>query len=194
MPTTPSATPWPHTGATTNPFQYYGEEYDPSLQMYYLRARYYGPQIGRFLTRDNYAGDDEAPPSLNGYVYAAADPINKKDSSGHAIDEEVALASARQDEEIAVLGRETAVTPYSCSPFCTTCSPPAGRFSISGNRIYRCIRVSRSRVGICLSRGIQWKRFWGAVTFAVIFGGPAGDYYTHKRLCRQKLGINIVVN
>ncbi len=40
------------TGSTVNESQYRGEQYDASLQMYYLRARYYRPQTGRFLFQD----------------------------------------------------------------------------------------------------------------------------------------------
>ncbi|MBQ8526257.1 MAG: hypothetical protein IJ460_06050 [Clostridia bacterium] len=35
-----------------NPIKYAGEYYDDELGMYYLRARYYDPQIGRFISRD----------------------------------------------------------------------------------------------------------------------------------------------
>ena len=34
-----------------------GEQYDPETGMYYLRARYYDPEIGRFITRDTWPGD-----------------------------------------------------------------------------------------------------------------------------------------
>jgi RHS repeat-associated protein len=49
------------TGSTVNEFQYRGEQYDASLQMYYLRARYYNPRTGRFLTQDRYEAQ-EGPP------------------------------------------------------------------------------------------------------------------------------------
>jgi RHS repeat-associated protein len=32
--------------------RYRGEQYDPDLGLYYLRARYYNPATGRFLSRD----------------------------------------------------------------------------------------------------------------------------------------------
>jgi RHS repeat-associated protein len=40
------------TGSTVNEFQYRGEQYDGSLQLYYLRARFYVPRTGRFMTAD----------------------------------------------------------------------------------------------------------------------------------------------
>ena len=42
--------------AYLNPFRYSGEYFDEETGFYYLRARYYDPSIGRFLTEDP-AGD-----------------------------------------------------------------------------------------------------------------------------------------
>ena len=39
------------TGTTPKNFLYRGEQYDP-LGLYYLRARYYNPLTGRFMSRD----------------------------------------------------------------------------------------------------------------------------------------------
>ena len=36
----------------TNPFQFAGREYDAETGLYYMRARYYDPAIGRFLSAD----------------------------------------------------------------------------------------------------------------------------------------------
>jgi RHS repeat-associated protein len=49
------------TGSTVNEFQYRGEQYDASLQMYYLRARFYRPLVGRFLSADKYEGSITTP-------------------------------------------------------------------------------------------------------------------------------------
>jgi RHS repeat-associated protein len=35
-----------------SPSFYRGEQYDSDLGLYYLRARYYNPATGRFLSRD----------------------------------------------------------------------------------------------------------------------------------------------
>jgi YD repeat-containing protein len=42
------------TGTTANNYLYDGEQYDPDLGLYNLRARYYNPQTGRFLSRACY--------------------------------------------------------------------------------------------------------------------------------------------
>jgi RHS repeat-associated protein len=41
-----------HTGTAVNYWQFTGEQRDADSGLYYLRARYYDPGIGRFLTRD----------------------------------------------------------------------------------------------------------------------------------------------
>ena len=40
------------TGDTENNYLYTGEQYDPNLGFYYLRARYMNPGIGRFISMD----------------------------------------------------------------------------------------------------------------------------------------------
>jgi RHS repeat-associated protein len=70
------------TGTTTNSYLYTGEQYDPNVGFYYLRARYYNPSIGRFQTLDTYAGNMFEPLSLHKYLYAHADPVNNTDPSG----------------------------------------------------------------------------------------------------------------
>jgi RHS repeat-associated protein len=41
------------TGSLINPFLYTGREFDGETNLYYYRARYYDPQIGRFLREDS---------------------------------------------------------------------------------------------------------------------------------------------
>lgn len=50
----------------------------------YLRARYYNPSIGRFISRDSFAGKKSDPLSLNLYTYCANNPILYVDPSGHS--------------------------------------------------------------------------------------------------------------
>ena len=66
-----------------NPFRYCGEYYDKETEEIYLRARYYQPAVGRFLTRDSYTGEDDEPMSLHLYAYCGYDGVNAWDSSGH---------------------------------------------------------------------------------------------------------------
>jgi len=69
-------------GTTPNNYLYRGEQYDPALAVYSLRARYYNPATGRFLSRDPLDGKAVDPPSLHKYLYADGDPVNRIDPMG----------------------------------------------------------------------------------------------------------------
>ena len=60
------------------------EQYDSDLGLYYLRARYYNPATGRFLSRDPEDGKAYDPQSLHKYLYAGGDPVNRADPRGRA--------------------------------------------------------------------------------------------------------------
>ena len=68
----------------TNSILYAGEFYDRETGLYYLRARYYNPNQGRFITEDTYKGDITNPATLNLYTYCNNDPINFVDPSGNS--------------------------------------------------------------------------------------------------------------
>ena len=69
----------------TNAFRYCGEYYDSESGTIYLRARYYDPSTGRFISRDSYAGKNSDPLSLNLYTYCHNNPIYFYDQTGHSI-------------------------------------------------------------------------------------------------------------
>ena len=70
------------SGTTPNNYLYRGEQFDADLGLYYLRARYYNPQTGRFLSRDPEDGNPTDPKSLHKYLYAGGDPVNMIDPMG----------------------------------------------------------------------------------------------------------------
>jgi RHS repeat-associated protein len=76
------------------PSYYRGEQYDPDLGLYYLRARYYNPATGRFMSRDPLEGDPTGPASLHKYLYANGDPTNRIDPRGMEAGEEEAKEEA----------------------------------------------------------------------------------------------------
>lgn len=69
--------------ADSNVFRYCGEYYDSESGTIYLRARYYDPTIGRFISRDSVTGENTDPLSLNLYTYCHNNPIIGTDPSGH---------------------------------------------------------------------------------------------------------------
>ncbi|TXH67826.1 MAG: RHS repeat-associated core domain-containing protein [Thiothrix sp.] len=70
------------TGTTDNTYRFTGEQYDASLDQYYLRARYYDQGVGRFTQQDSWMGDNSDPITLHKYLYANSDPVNHTDPSG----------------------------------------------------------------------------------------------------------------
>ena len=62
---------------------YTGGIYDQSTGLYYLNARYYNPEDGRFMTEDSYRGEIMNPETGHLYVYCANNPVNYVDPSGH---------------------------------------------------------------------------------------------------------------
>ncbi|MEM1263492.1 MAG: Ig-like domain-containing protein [Pseudomonadota bacterium] len=69
-------------GSTENRYLFTGEQYDPNVGFYYLRARYYDPSVGRFPTMDTFQGLMFEPATLHKYVYVHSNPGNMIDPSG----------------------------------------------------------------------------------------------------------------
>ncbi|MDF9409599.1 hypothetical protein L7E55_14770 [Pelotomaculum isophthalicicum JI] len=64
------------------PLKYAGEYYDDESGLYYLRARYYDPSVGRFISQDSVEGSITNPLSLNLYTYVRNTPVIYVDPSG----------------------------------------------------------------------------------------------------------------
>ncbi len=67
----------------SNPFLYAGEIYDEELGLIYLRARYYDPNDGWFITEDTYKGQVDNPLSLKRYTYVHNNPLSNVDPTGN---------------------------------------------------------------------------------------------------------------
>jgi len=67
------------TGGSEPGFAFTGREWDPEVQLYYYRARYYDPKPGRLASQDpiGFAGGD-----LNLYRYVEDNPVNLTDPTG----------------------------------------------------------------------------------------------------------------
>ncbi len=82
------------TGSTVNNYRYTGQQWDPDLQLYYLRARYYAPTLGRFWSSDSYEGILLAPRTLHRYLYCSSNPANFSDASGCSETAEVTITGS----------------------------------------------------------------------------------------------------
>lgn len=96
----PPASP---SGQDGNHYKFTGQEFDPESGLYNYKARQYSPNLGRFMSPDEFTGGpvdafsatDPLPPgplpyadltnpqSLNKYAYTYNNPLNYIDSDGH---------------------------------------------------------------------------------------------------------------
>lgn len=103
-------------GAIEARFRFAGREYDSASGLYYLRARYYDPVTGRFLTPDplDLSGPILAnpefvpslgttPQSLNRYSYAVNNPLSFRDPYGLKADKKLHSSTEawREDQKTA---------------------------------------------------------------------------------------------
>jgi RHS repeat-associated protein len=61
-----------------NPYLFTGRRFDIETGLYYYRARYYNPHIGRFMQTDPVGYSD----GINWYLYCRNNPLNGTDPSG----------------------------------------------------------------------------------------------------------------
>lgn len=64
--------------------RYTGQIADDETGLYYYHARYYDPQLGRFIQPDTAVPSATAPQTLNRYSYCDNNPLNLTDPSGHS--------------------------------------------------------------------------------------------------------------
>ncbi|MCZ8036898.1 MAG: DUF4114 domain-containing protein [Microcystis sp. LE17-20A] len=70
-------------GDAENNYLFAGEQFDDAVDGYYLRARYYNPATGRFVSGDPFEGYKRQPVTLNDYLYGNANPVIFIDPSGY---------------------------------------------------------------------------------------------------------------
>jgi len=85
------------SGSTPNNYLYRGEQFDPDLGLYYLRARYYNPLTGRFMSRDPEDHPLTDIKELHRYLYAGGNPVNAVDPTGKGWEDLMAQLDAALD-------------------------------------------------------------------------------------------------
>ena len=73
-----------NTLGTLNPFRYRGYIFDEETGLYYLRSRYYNPNLCRLINADDVEALG-ADGDINGYqlfIYCMNDPVNNRDEAG----------------------------------------------------------------------------------------------------------------
>jgi hypothetical protein len=55
------------------------------MHLLHLRARWYAPETGTFLSKDAWEGDERRSLSLNGWNYVEGNPVKNTDPSGYCI-------------------------------------------------------------------------------------------------------------
>jgi RHS repeat-associated protein len=98
-------------------FAYTGREWDPETKLYYYRARYYDPNIARFISEDPARQNRLAPSvwadSTSVYAYVRNNPTNSADPSG-LID--TRQCDKLQDKELALAAQKAEAAAGCCLP------------------------------------------------------------------------------
>ncbi len=93
-----------YAGVNSTGFTFAGEQMDSDTGLQYLRARYYDPEDGRFISVDPVPGSQEITQSLNFYVYVENNSVNKIDPRG---------TSSQEYSNSSVKGTSTKTSSYS---------------------------------------------------------------------------------
>lgn len=68
--------------ADINPLRYRGYFYDTETSLYYLKSRYYDPEVGRFINPDAYASTGQGILGANMFTYCNNSPVILSDVTG----------------------------------------------------------------------------------------------------------------
>jgi RHS repeat-associated protein len=80
---TPYGTLARNEGTDVARHKFTGKELDSTTGLYFYGARYYDPQLGRFISADTIVQAPYDPQSLNRYAYCRNNPLKYVDPTGH---------------------------------------------------------------------------------------------------------------
>ncbi|MBZ0304803.1 MAG: RHS repeat-associated core domain-containing protein [Anaerolineae bacterium] len=151
------------TGSTPNAYLYTGQQYDAETGLYSLRARYYNPSDGRFLSRDSYAYNHQNPFELNRYSYAANSPITNYDPSGLSTEWGGGTLSSLQRTSKFILP----VAAITLAMYCVV--------------LYKISEVTGNMTDLCSVGRIKEETDWDE-QLGEIMGGSSGDPFGQEPL------------
>ena len=131
--------------ANSGRFQYTGQAWIGELSLYYYKARFYDPKLGRFMQTDPVGYEDQT----NLYAYVGSDPINRNDPKGLYLEQTACTGSRLCD----VVGLALGVSG-------STTADPTGRlaastlFAASGGTVLQ----KQTSLGDAIVRGRQIAR------------------------------------
>jgi RHS repeat-associated protein len=120
--------------AAATPYLYSGQRFDALSGLYYMRARMYSPEVGRFTATDPLAGQVGNALSLHRYAYTRNDPVNLVDPTGMYWEdgilqkvEEFGKTASQFSQVFAILGLIGSVVPF-FGPLTTAAFAPLNVF------------------------------------------------------------------
>ncbi|MCL6614016.1 MAG: glycohydrolase toxin TNT-related protein, partial [Firmicutes bacterium] len=75
----------PEVEEIENAHAFTGKDWDEDIGLYYFNARWYDPELGRFISQDTYLGTLDEPQTLNLYTYCYNNPLINTDPTGHDV-------------------------------------------------------------------------------------------------------------
>ena len=132
----------------SQPFLFTGEPYDDETNLLYLRARYYHPELGRFISRDDFAGRSRDPLSLNRFIYTGNNPTSWADPSGKV---SIALCGI-----IAAARRDTSARPRFAQRWSLMRPPPWSGFASSSYRSCRSASLEAWAAAAGRASSVPW--------------------------------------
>ena len=66
-----------------NPYTYRSYFYDSDTEMYFLKSRYYNPELCRFISADGYVQTGQGLLDKNMFAYCGNNPVNRVDETGY---------------------------------------------------------------------------------------------------------------
>jgi RHS repeat-associated protein len=133
---------------TGQPFRFTGRRFDIETGLYYYRARYYSPILGRFLQPDPIGYKDD----IDLYAYVHNDPIDSSDPSGTecAGDNSCARTAVRDRDKVAKTVAEHAET---VSKDATNVSGAAAATAIASDVVTSRAAIGKGATSLAVSVG-----------------------------------------